>query len=138
MVNDAEAAEIQIALERFTVVGRSLRSKPEVFETSVAKQLQNCFVSFDAEVAGIIGQRKVDNQSGYNSSTAFVALAAPSLVGKTQLAFTFDDSVLITMYFPLRYIQEVYKNFWHWREALMRAVRADFKKLKKKSPSTFD
>lgn len=137
-IDKVEAKEMHQALKDFVKVGKLLRSPGSCFEQSVAKQLQNCLVSFETETAGFLGKGEITEPEVYDAETTFVALAAPSFVGKTQLAFTFDDTKLITLYFPLSNLQSIYKNYSHWHAALNMAALADFDALEEKYPSIFN
>lgn len=65
----------------------------------------------------------------------FVAFAAPSLAGKTQMAFTVDSKK--PLYFPLEQGQSIYENFSYLSEGLMEMSRADLsEKIIKKNKTT--
>lgn len=74
---------------------------------------------------------KVSNTDDYDFTNTFVALTAPAWAGKTQIPFTFDDSVLITFYISLATEQSIYENYFHWYQTLLGAVRSDFETFKK-------
>lgn len=111
------------------MAGEILRKDEASFEKSRVKELQEFLCGFYEGVQKLLSEYKVEYSSHFNSGIAFVALAAPSLVGKTQVAFTIDDSVLRFLYFPLNTTQPIYQCFSHLKDALFSSIDKDLRSL---------
>ncbi len=127
----------QEALNKFIHVGQIIRKSEAHFKNSFAGKFEATLKGkqiapyFKAET----GLEKLDYDTG------FTALAAPSMEGKTQLAFILRD--LKPLYFPMsearrsfRYgPQPIYTNFTNLAKTLYDCAREDFERLGNSSTS---
>lgn len=97
-------------------MGRRIRSDAR-FIGSPINELENMILDLNATISRTVGPSAV-RVDGSNLNTAFIALAAPSLEGKTQSVFTFH--VVRPLYFALKQTsnragaqisQTIYLNF---------------------------
>lgn len=123
------------ALDVFTSVGEILRRDEVAFGNSRVKALQDFLCGFNESVQKLLDDYKVEDPSDYSSDKTFVALAAPSLVGKTQAAFTTDDAVLRFLYFPLNNAQSLYRCFDHLKNSMINSAEQDLNLIKLHPPS---
>jgi hypothetical protein len=76
--------------------------------------------------------REFDYIPALNAFSAFFAIAAPSMEGKTQSAFVFED--LKPLYFSFNSEQSIYRNFSSLSHTLEKAAQIDILKIISISP----
>jgi hypothetical protein len=116
---DQEAIE---SLQHFIRTSEIIRSDTGTYAASISSKIESSL----SEMVPLINSQ--DHPNLYHSSRAFIALAAPSLVGKTQLAFNLRQK--LPFYFVLsegtnEQTQSVYKNYISMSEKLLAFAEID-------------
>ncbi len=124
-------------LNRFIRVGKMIRDDPQYRETNIGK-IETILDNFEVECGAL---SEIENLT-YTST--FLALAAPSMEGKSQSAFVFQD--IRPLYFPISEAypsdavvpQFIYANFRQIVVALHEAAAVDVKGTNYVAPTASD
>lgn len=76
----------------------------------------------------VLHAKKHFTDHGENFGTNFIAFAAPSMTGKTQMAFTIDSK--LPLYFVTNHDQLIYRNFSKMSNSLIKFAREDYEIIK--------
>lgn len=129
-------------LETFIRIGKAIRDDPN-YPTSNMGKFEKMPTDFNSACLEI--QSKESAKNTFASDTTFIALAAPSIEGKTQSAFVVKD--VLPLYFPICETfdrsecyspQQIYVNFWDYVCMLRDCALADLKNLDHHIPSAHD
>lgn len=105
------------SLERYLKCGELIRKS----NSSAYRNLENLIQNLKSSR---IVERAVDNYKGYGGMRGcFIAFTAPTLTGKTQMAFTLISKLPI--YFPLRIVKPLHSNFAHLIDTLDSCTASD-------------
>ena len=124
--------EARTALDHFIATALLIRDQPG-FESSIFHKLDLLLSNVDSYVRNHF--ESVRNNDGILINGTFIALAAPSMEGKTQSAFVFRR--VKPLYFPISGLrsagvlpQHIYKNFAHLADAFLRYASLDLEKIR--------
>ena len=117
------STEAKLELRKYIQMGQLIRNNnsTELF------RIENLIKNLDQSEIVKSGVKDYTQCPGL--SEFFIALSAPSMTGKTQLAFSVEAK--LPLYFALSSAQEIYKNFENLTESLEEFATNDVNRFKK-------
>jgi len=124
------SAAVSAELQRYLTIAERIRSDPN-FANSNVRRLEKYILDANECI------RQISSNPLHNADTAFFAIAAPSLEGKTQSACVFKD--LKPLYFPLTpHEQLIYQNFTSLSETLGALAASDVSNIRRNGSQSPD